>query len=146
MSEFIEHEAVDINLEKDEENQQERESDERSSFIDDTSFFDYQIASNYRLVKDSVFNFEGSGYSTAINVTIGPEGAMTLNRSEDFEFEDDISNFAFRNDPFSKTLEEINEGKITQKRIKIFKESLKQKCEKSKDSFLMLFCGERILN
>ena len=51
MSEFIEDEAVDIDLKKDEEDQQEGEKDEESSFIDDNSFFDDHIASNYRLVK-----------------------------------------------------------------------------------------------
>ena len=135
----MEHEAIDIdsiNLEKDEKDQQEAESDGGSSFIDDTSFFDDQIASNYRLVKDSVFNFEDSAYPTAINVTIGPEEAMTLNRSQDLECEGNICNFVFDNDPFSETLEELDEVNITQSRIKIFEKILNQKLKKSKGNFL----------
>ena len=60
---------------------------------------------------------------------------MTLNRSEDFNYEGDISNFIFSNGPFSKTNKHVDENKITQSRFKKFEESLIQKCKKSKDGF-----------
>ena len=90
MAEFIEHEAMD-NLEEQEEEDEEDNQD--SNFIDDNTIFEDQIAYNYRLVKDSVFNFEESSYATAINVTIGLEEAMALVHYEDYEYEGEISNF-----------------------------------------------------
>ena len=60
---------------------------------------------------------------------------MALSDSED-EYEGDISNFVFDSDPLFKTLEdEIDEGKVTESRIKKFEKNLKRKCEKSRDSF-----------
>ena len=81
MSEFIDYEAMDAhstNSEEDEEEQEDQENNQGSSFIDDNSVFSDQIASNYRLVKDSVFNFEESAYATAANVTMSYEEAMTF--------------------------------------------------------------------
>ena len=134
MAEFIDHEAMDIDNLQEEEEEEEEENIQESNFIDDNTVFEDQIASNYRLVKDSVFNFEESAYATAVNVTIGPEEAMALSDSED-EYEGDICNFVFSNDPFSKRVEEFDEAKVTENRIKKFNKSLKQRCRKKKDNF-----------
>ena len=102
IAEFIDLEAIDIdNLEEQEEDE---ENNQDGNFIDDNTIFEDQIAYNYRLVKDSVFNFEESGHATAINVTIGPEEAMALVHSEDDEYEGEISNFVFSNDSFSERI------------------------------------------
>ena len=71
---------------------------------------------------------------------------MALSDSED-EYEGDISNFVFDSDPLFKTLEdEIDEGKVTESRIKKFEKNLNENAKKAEIVFLMMFCGERLLN
>ena len=127
MSNFILYQAVVIEEEEEEENDQE------SSFIDDFLYED-QTASNYRVVENSIFNSEESGYRPPTNVTLSYEEAMALSDS-DSEDEDNICNFVFGNNFLSETVEEFDENILTEKRIKKFERSLKQKCKKSKDSF-----------
>ena len=66
MAHFINCEAIDIDKE---EQEQEKKQNQDSSFIDNT-YFEDQIASNYRLVKDSIENFQESSYSSCINVSV----------------------------------------------------------------------------
>ena len=54
MSDFILDQAVVIE-------EEEEENDQESSFIDDFLYED-QTASNYRVVENSIFNSEESGY------------------------------------------------------------------------------------
>ena len=135
MAQFLIDQAVDIdNTEEEEDQEEEEEQNEESNFIDDDSFFEDQMASNYRLVKDSFENFEESSYSSSVNVTIGPEEAMALTDSED-EQESELTNFVHSNEPFPERILEYDESKVTETRFKKFYKSLKQKCEKIKDSF-----------
>ena len=69
---------------------------------------------------------------------------MALSDFED-EYEGDFTNFVYSNEPFPERVLEFDEAKVKESRLKKFNNSLKQKCGKSKDSFLMQSCGEFIL-
>ena len=90
MSDFIHYKAVDMdNVEEEEEEEEDEKNQGSDSFIDDETFFTDQITPNYRLVKNSIENFEESSYSSCINVSVGYEEAMDLSDSK-FSFKNNI--------------------------------------------------------
>ena len=137
MSEFLELDAVDAELEQGEE--------EEDHFIDDQFSFNDQEPSHYRSADihfenyqfaNDFQNFEESIYAFVSNVAISDERAMSVNSPEDYDQVDNISNFNIDNHLLALGKEdEFEETASAQSRIEKFEKTLKQKCEKSKDSF-----------
>ena len=127
MSDFITHEveaAADPDMFSDGDDNEEfinnQESD--NNFIDDKTEFTNQEPSDYR-----------SANVELINVTLSHEEAMEIDISDYAGGEcSDSENFV---NEFTSIHKEICEFHGWEERIQKFKDSLKQKCKKSEDSF-----------
>ena len=138
MSQFIDYEAMDTdssNLQE-EEDQEDHENDQESSFIDDNTVFTDQASSNYRFVK-GVKNFEESLYTYAKNVSISYEEAMVLKLIFVTLFLIMIL--------FLRQKKNLMKLKLLKAELKNLRKVLIKNVKKSKDIFLTPFCGELIL-
>ena len=130
MSHFIIHEASDADYFSEEGD--EEGSKQESNFIDDSSIFSDQGPSDYRQIT-FVLNLE----KPFENVESTYEDAMKIADEVDaidMECDEDFSNFVFGSEP-EDSEDNFDEYGEWEKRIKQLDQILKQKCEKSTDSF-----------